>query len=315
MTSRPGIRPSRLGLFARLATTMAVGAGATVGAVLVHSTPAAGLGQVAEARPSNLALATAAAQRLLTGFAAPPGANRLAGEPSELAASTSSTVSAAEPVPYQVVETSWWRSDQSADGLVDWLDQHPERGLFPSGTDPQTASAPRTVAFSGRASEAALNSVSLTVTAYALGTDSTILRVVAAVGYVPPRPTSEVLPPAAMLIVVPTFPLGSKESAPEVTLTDAAEIARIEQVVNALPKAPAGRISCPFDNGAGMALDFEDAQNTTLADVVIGVHGCERVQVSINGYNEPALSGGQQAAAQIQAILGTHWDLTQLVDG
>lgn len=321
MTSEPGFRPSRFGLIARLVATVAVAASATVGAVLVRSTPAAANNHGTAARPSNAAVAAAEAQHLLDDFAAPPGSDRLAREPSGVPASTVSA--ATMSMPYQVSKTSWWRSAQPISNLVSWLDQHPEQGLTSSDGpgdgdsdgsgqgDGAAGASTRTLAFSGRPTAATLDGISLTVTAYALGGDSTVLRVVAAVDYVPSRPTSEVLPAASQLIVVPTFAEGSKQTAPEVTLTDPAEIARIEQVIDDLPKAPSGVFNCPFDNGAGLALDFEDAQSTTLADVVIGVMGCQRVQVSINGYNEPALSGGLQAAAQIQAILGTRWALIQ----
>lgn len=296
----------------RLVVTVAVAAGATVGAVLVRSAPAVAHGHstsAQSAKPSNAAVAAAAAQRLLDDFTAPPGSNRLSHKPSGVPASTISA--AAMSMPYQVSKTSWWRAAQSVDDLVSWLDQHPERGLTSADGNAETSATPRTLTFSGRPTAANLDGISLTVTAYALGDGSTVLRVVAAVDYVPSRPTSEVLPAASQLIVVPTFAVSSKQTAPEVTLTDPAEIARIEQVIDNLPKAPNGVFNCPFDNGAGLALDFEDAQNSTLADVVIGVMGCQRVQVSINGYDEPALSGGLQAAAQIQAILGTSWNLLQ----
>ena len=184
--------------------------------------------------------------------------------------------------------------------------------MHDGASDGDAASAAGSISFSGRPAAASLDGISLTVTAYALGRGTTVLRVVADVDYVPSRPTSEVLPAASQLIVVPTFGVDGKQPAKEVTVTDPAEIARIEQIIDDLPKAPSGVFNCPLDNGAGMALDFEDAQNTTLADVVIGVRGCQRVQVSINGYNEPQLAGGGQAATQIQAVLGTDWDLTQL---
>ncbi|WP_034268587.1 hypothetical protein [Actinospica robiniae] len=310
MTSTAGIRrPSRLGLIARLVVTVAVAGGATVGAVLVRSSPAAATDHSTEPRPSNLAVATAEAQQLLDEFLAPTGSNRLPGRPTNVDVSTGKAGVMA--MPYQVSETAWWQAAQPLKDLMTWLGQHPERGLTSVAGDGAASSDSQTITFSGRPDAASLDGIQLTVTAYALADDSTVLRVVADVDYVPPRPTSETLPAASQLIVVPTFPVGSKETAAEVTLTDSSQIARIEQVIDALPKAPTTSAHCPLDNGAGMALDFEDAQNTTLADVVIGVLGCQRVQVSINGYNEPALADGQQAAAQIQAILGTHWDLVQ----
>ena len=310
MTSTAGIcRPSRLGLIARLVVTVAVGAGATIGAVLVRSSPAAALDHGATPLDSHLAIATAEAQRLLEDFLAPTGSNRLPGQPAgiEVSADPADAVS----MPYQVSKTAWWQAAQPLKDLTTWLDQHPEQGLTSVEGDGAASPDSQTIAFSGRPDAASLDGIRLTVTAYALTDDSTVLRVVADVDYVPPRPTSEVLPAASQLIVVPTFPVGSKETAAEVTLTDPSQITRIEQVIDALPKAPTGTAHCPFDNGAGMALDFEDAQNTTLADVVIGVLGCQRVQLSINGYNEPALAEGRQAAVQIQTILGTHWDLAQ----
>lgn len=309
MTSRAGIGPSRAGLSARLVLTVGVAAGAAVGAVLVRSAPAAATGHTAATSPSNLAVATAEAQRLLDRFLAPTGSNRLSGRPAGV--QVSPDTAGAMSMPYQVSKTSWWQATQPLSELMSWLDQHPEQGLTSVEGDAAASTGSHTITFSGRPAAASLDGISLTVTAYETGGDSTVLRVVANVDYVPSRPTNEVLPAASQLIVVPTFPVGSRATAPEVTLTDPGQVAQIEQIIDNLPKAPSARTACPFDNGAGMALDFEDAQSSTLADVVIGVLGCQRVQVSINGYNEPVLSGGQQAAAQIQAILGTHWDLAQ----
>lgn len=309
MTRRPGSPPSRLGLVARLAATAAVAAGATAGAVLVHWAPAHAAGQGIEAASSTAGAAEARAQQLLDGFSAPPGASRLPGAPSNAPASANSPVTAM--MPYTVTKTAWWHSGQSGSALIAWIDQHPEQGLTTVYPDLQTSGVEAPSAtLSGPPTPVAPDGVTVYVTAYPLADGSTGLRVVAVVGYVPPRPTSERIPASSSLIAVPAFPLGSKESAPEVTLTDPVEIAEVENIINTLPKAPSGAF-CPFDNGAGIALDFENAQGATLADVVVGAGGCGDVQVSIAGYDEPALGGGRQAAAQIQAILGTHWDLTQ----
>lgn len=311
MSSRPGIRPSRFGLIARLAVTVVVAAGAMTGAVLVHSTPAVAAGHSTPAMPDPSVLAQAEASRLLAAFVAPPGADRLSSAPSGLPAGT---VPADAAMPYQVANTAWWRTTQSsAAAAISWIADHPEHGLTALTPGAQAGSgAPATISFSGTSSDPTINGITLTVTAYSAAGGATVLSVAADVAYRPARPSTEALPAATQLIVVPTFGLNSKQSAPEATVTDAAEIDRIEAVINGLSKAGTGGISCPMDNGAGMALVFENGQNATLADVVVSVTGCGKVQVSISGYTEPTLTGGRQAAVLIQRILGTDWNLSQI---
>ncbi len=308
MTSRPGIRPSRFGLIARLAVTVVVAAGAMTGAVLVHSTPALAAGHATPAQPSAVTTAQAEAKTLIQDFVAPPGATRLVGAPSGLPASA---VSDAATVPNVVSGEAWWRTTQdSAADLISWAAQHPEPGLTAFTPDLQIsgASAP-SISFSGSPTGSTIKTVSLTATAYAI-TGGVVLKLAVNVGYTPSRPTSEVLPPATQLIAVPTFAMGSKQSAPEVTVTDPAEIDQVEAVINGLSKA-SSTAYCPMDNGAGIALVFEGPQNSTLADVVVAVTGCGGGQVSIDGYTEPTLTGGRQAASLIQRILGVNWDLAQ----
>lgn len=304
MTSRPGIRLSRLGLIARLAATAAVAVGAML-AALVPAASAAATGHRAEATPPAGSAAQNRAQRLLDDFAVPPGAVLLPAEPSDgLAAAQLPAL----PPSDRRAAGAFWRVPLSINALMAWFDQHPEEGLVRISADAQDGRS-GTVTFHGAPSADAPAGIDVTASGSELADGSTLLRVTVVIGYVAARPTTEALPRAAELIVVPTFPLGSNQNAPQLTVTDPARIARIEQIIDRLPKAPTGLTHCPFDNGAGLALDFESAQNTTLADAVLGVAGCQRVQVSISGYNEPALTGGSQAVAQIQAVLGTRWPL------
>jgi hypothetical protein len=315
MTRRPGFPPSRAGLVARLAVSVVVATGAAVGAVLVHSTPAEATSTTTAAAsptaaPANEGVAVSTAQQLLSDFATPSGASRLPGAPSGAPAAATSTF--VSTLPYAVTRTAWWRVTQPASALITWVDAHPEPGLVPTWSQMQLggpASVPSTTLF-GFPSSHALDGISVYVYAFTLADGSTVLRVDAEVAYAPPRPASETVPAATTLIAVPAFAEGATSSAPEVTLTDALKIAQITKVVNSLPKAPVG-VMCPMDTGAGIALVFENAQGETLADVVVGVSGCEDVQVTIGGYKEPVLGDGGQAAAKIQTILGTQWELTR----
>lgn len=304
MTSRPGIRPSRLGLIARLAVTAAVTAGATL-AALVPPAPAAAAGHRAETAPPAGSTAQSPARRLLDGFAVPPGAVRLPAEPSDgLAAAQLPALPASDPV----AAGAFWHVPLSINALMAWFDQHPEEGLVRIADTQSGRSG--TITFHRTPAADAPAGADITASGSELADGSTLLRVTVAIGYVAARPAGEALPLAAKLIVVPTFPLGSDQNAPQLTITDPVRIARIEQIIDRLPKAPTGLTHCPFDDGAALALDFESAQNTTLADTVLEVAGCRRVQVSISGYDEPALSHGRQAVAQIQTVLGTRWALS-----
>lgn len=127
------------------------------------------------------------------------------------------------------------------------------------------------------------------------------------------RPASEVVPSAAVLDITPVLPLGQQGVSPTAALlavTDAAQIAKITDLINALPVMQQG-LYCPNDDGAGLRMVFRSAAGSQLATIDADATGCGKVAVTIGGASQPVLGGGSQLDTQIEAILGQHWQLTR----
>ena len=127
------------------------------------------------------------------------------------------------------------------------------------------------------------------------------------------RPAGEMIPITAVLDITPVLPLnqqGVSPTAPVLAVTDAAQIAKITGLINALPLTQQG-LYCPNDDGAGLQMVFRSATGTQIATADADATGCGNVTVTIGGASVPGLSGGSQLVTQIEAILGQHWQLTR----
>jgi hypothetical protein len=148
--------------------------------------------------------------------------------------------------------------------------------------------------------------------AAALPGGGSVLRVDVIVTYLPIRPAGETIPRAAVLTITPVYPMprsGSNETGSAVTVTDPAEIAKITELVNALPIMSLESRPCPISMGVNLRLVFRATGGSTLAEVDASPDGCGSVDVTVGGTVEPTLSGGPELIDQISAVLGTHWQL------
>ena len=140
------------------------------------------------------------------------------------------------------------------------------------------------------------------------------------VGWIPPRPAAEGVPPAARAVTIavkPDINLHITAPAP-VTVTDPARVQRIVALVGGLPLSPPpGDFRCPFDGFARLVLTFRaQPGGPALAVAEPDLEGCRWVSFTIGGKPQPSLGpvgGGLSFAASVARIAGLPWNLAKMV--
>jgi hypothetical protein len=274
----------------------------------------AALGLTATAAAShpaaNAQAAADKAQSLLDEFRMPAGSQRLSTRPAT-APSRADSISFVPATPDLVTRTGWWSSTLTPTALSSWLEANPPKGLSDAqSTTQHGAGAPATVQliYTGFGT-GAVDEIAVFTNVFALPDGRTGLQLSALVTYRPDRPAGETLPAAARLVVT-AHGVGPGHGTASTTVTNAAQINRVENLIDGLPTQPQGAYSCPADVGGELALDFDSASGSLLAQVQIHLSGCGGAGVTVGGRQEPDLSAHSDTAQEIQDIIGTHFPLT-----
>ena len=255
---------------------------------------------------SNAQVAAAEARTLLGELKVPPGSVRLASQPKN-----APNLGQPPEVPQTstlVTRMTWWSSALSPADALDWISANPPNGLDASISI--SSSGPSAIGFQANGS-GVIDQADVFAETFTLPDGETGIQLSSVVVYQPERPAEETIPAAAKLVAVPEYPgPGGRDGAPA-TFIDQVEINHVAAILNALPAALSGTSSCPADTGGGLELDFESSGGAALAQVEIEASGCGGVFVTTGGTQQPVLSGGAETIQQIQAVLGTHWQLTR----
>lgn len=269
----------------------------------------------AAAHPATNAQAAAdKAQSLLDEFHMPAGSQRLGTRPAT-APSRADSITSMPSTPDLVTRTGWWSSTLTPTAVTSWLAANPVKGLSTAQSMTQHgpgAGATVQLIYTGLGT-GSVNEIDLFTNVFTLPDGRTGLQLTALVTYRPDRPAGETLPAAARLVVAATDGFGPSHKTGGTAVTNAAQIDRIENLINGLQTAPRGAYSCPIDFGGELALDFESASGSVLAQVQIHVSGCGGASVTVGGKQEPDLSTPRDTAQEIQDIIGTHFSLTRQV--
>jgi hypothetical protein len=262
------------------------------------------------ASPRQRAVADAAL--IMASFPRPPGAVRT-GPIASLAQSDARPVT-----PDLASVTRWWRVPGRPQEVLAWIRAHLPPGFTPAGTGVGTRSGSEwwTRVFALPAVPDVLTQRELVVLAVRSGSQSAI-RVDAQVVWLPARPVTERVPPAArVLTVTPVFGFNPAPRARRLdrafTVTDPATVARIAAVVNGLTRFPGGAFSCPAESGGQMRLTFFTRRGgPVVARLTAEYGGCGVVSVRIDGRDMPGLSeyprSGPPLQQQVLAIAGVSW--------
>lgn len=262
--------------------------------------------------------ASADATALLGSFRPPPGATRASGEPSA-APSLLDQPSTTPNTPDLVTKTRWWTTSAAPDSVVSWESTHLPKGMTSGGsgsTYDGSGQPPSelTVTFSAPPAPSVLPSRQLLVQAASTTDGRTVIRVDAQVTWLPARPASEAIPPAAVLTIRTDRPhdrppaLRVAHAAPAtMTVTDRTLITQAANLIAALPVLEPGVRNCPADTGGSLSLTFASLDGAALAIVTASASGCGTVSVMVRGASQPELSGGPELIERLGSLLHVHW--------
>jgi hypothetical protein len=272
-------------------------------------TPSSGKTPTVSATPQQRANADATS--ILASFVPPPGAVRLSAAPPAAAGALRTAPGAAAGSPDVARDTSWWRVPGSPQQVLAWEKAHLPSRFTMSGHG--TSGSPAQLwqeDFALPAEAGVLPVRGLTVNAVDAGGGQAALRVDAQVVWVPAKPVSEQVLPAAKVVTISAAPgliVGAKMPAP-VTISNAATVQRIGSLVDGLPVFPSGRYNCPADVAKGVRMTFRaSAGGSPVAVVTAGLTGCQGVNVIVGGKPQPSLANGAAAARQVLSIAGLRW--------
>jgi len=252
-------------------------------------------------------LAEAEAARLLAAFARPPGAAGAARPPAAagkaLADPAVSTASAT-----LVDQVAFWVVPGSPQAVLSWEAAHlPSQ--FTAGASGASSAPPTWGQMFALAPTAVLTARDLVVTVTSAGGNRTAIRVDGQVTWQPPRPASEVVPPAARLVTLAEVPAGGPHpvTPSPVTVSDPAAVRKITALADGLPLSTAGARPCPLARGGELQLTFRASPGSRPLAVAEGPAACSTVQFSVNGKQQPALASPASFIADVLAAAGLHW--------
>jgi hypothetical protein len=260
------------------------------------------------------------AAAILAAFTAPSGARRLTSAPSASGGALDSPFQ--QPATPDLVEkTGWWQVAGAPQQVLSWAAGHLapgfSRSLSGSGTGGKGQGTTWEDAFDRPPVAGVLQSRQLIIEVVDAGGGQTDIRVDAQVIWLPERTPGETIPAGATQVTLTLHPDVNVHvtAPPPVTVTDPAKVREIAALLNGLAPFPAGRYSCPLDGGGALTLTFRAVRSgPALAVAVIDLEGCEGVNLTTSGGQQPALGtpdGGRATATQAVKIAGLTWNLSR----
>lgn len=222
-----------------------------------------------------------AVERLLAAAPDVPGATPLDSSPTAALDQPGSSPAS----PNVIRRTRWWTAPGSPAAALQFFRTHQPAGVTASGTSSATGGGGPTVqglSFSASGTQwrrpAAYTELELLVSVTPLGSGVAI-RVDADAIWLPQRTADQNIPLSVSAVDIVVARSGS---APTVRRTLGAATARsLATVVNHLPPATPGGISCPMDRGFTDTLVFHDRRNLVTVRAEVG--GCGPVIVLVSG--------------------------------
>jgi hypothetical protein len=234
------------------------------------------------------------AERLLRLVALPPGAQRLASEPSGDGGVLGGPCTS--PMSPKVIDSSrFWQVDESLDSVIAFVQAHPPNGSRWAGSCSASGSSTpgtETLFFQFTAKPGRISHRYLLVKMTPLASGATGVRADAQEIWIVPRPPTEVVPRAV------------REIDGSIQVTNRAKVARIVRWFNCLPTVQPGFISCRAQLMPAMTatLDFRKANGNLLAEARFTTYApdfslvsdqCDPISFNINGRQQTALIGGR----------------------
>jgi hypothetical protein len=154
-----------------------------------------------------------------------------------------------------------------------------------------------------------LTARTLDISVAATSAGQTVIRVDAIVTWIAAKPAAERIPASAVSVTITGYPgldPAPGEKTRSAVVTAGVTVRKIATLVDGLPLAPAGALSCPADTGRSLRLVFRSVHGAELAVLVVPVSGCQFVSVTIGGVPLPGLDG-QGFANEVLSSASLHW--------
>lgn len=292
-------------LFLVLGVLLAAGCGAQVsapagGTTSSHAVTASGSPAASLGGKSPQAQAGAEAATILGEFVPPPGAVRLAKQPT--LPSGGGTMGLVYTT--TVHATGYWRVPGNATALLAWEKAHISRSfsqqdviIGPPSWNTLYTLPPVPGLYAAREMNAQF---------YDVGGGETVIMADALVTWEPPRPATEVVPAAVTVVTV----TGSSMAHPkQATITSVPVVRQLAALVNGLPLSTIGTVPCP--SGWGFTLTFRDTAGGSPVAVATGPYGCGTVSLQLDGKDQPSLMVLNQDSydSAVVKIAGLDWPL------
>lgn len=272
---------------------------------------ACGAGQGAAERRSggdNEAAARSDAAALLAALKLPPGAQRSSSEPAG-DGGVLARPARREATPAQVDEHAWWRVPGSPRAVLAYIDAHKPAGtrrtLSGHGGPPPTLMA----GYERPPMPGVLGHRSLVLEAVRLAGGGTGLRADAEVVWIVPRRSGATIPKAVRRLRVTVTDRSTEVQGP-IAIRSRRKVRRAAAVLEALPAAQPGAVSCPNDGFVRIRLTFYGrAGGTPLARAVVDPGGCGGAELRIRGKRPQELGGDElprKLVRRIERALGVH---------
>jgi len=262
---------------------------ATIGAVSAHGTRTVRGVAASESAAANQAAAHANAVALLDEVSLPAGATESSSEPAGDGGLLAHAGAGGPDTPNVVEAHAWWTVPGSRPEVMAYVRGHPPNGsaLISLGSGGSRGSTTfESVTFAWPAVAGVLSTRWLVLTATQLPHGSTGLRVDSQVVWVTPRPASERIPAGARHLRVSVTSSLKGNLAPQrpFSVASAQRIERVVALLNSLPAAQPGVMSCPDDPGIRVRLAFNQPDTASPSAVAtIDPYGCGGVQLTIGG--------------------------------
>jgi hypothetical protein len=284
-----------------LIVALAAGCGTVTSAprVATAATAATAAGQPAATTPKERAAADARA--ILGKFVPPPGAVRLAKQPTLPGGSPAMNLDSAT----QADVTGYWRVSGAATALQAWEKAHIARSF--SRQDVIIGPPSWNTVYTLPAVPGVLPTREMNVQFYQEGGGQTVIMAEAMVSWQPPRPAAEVIPASVTEVTIASRQVPQPPPAP-VTITSTAVVRQLVALVNGLPLSTvAADALCPM--AIGLTLTFRAAADGPPVAVANGPAECGQVAFTLNGKDEAPLLPADAGAyrAEVLKIAGLHW--------
>jgi hypothetical protein len=294
-------------------TACATGERSSATPAQTSSSPASSSAAAARVSATGETLKQRAAQdaaAILSSFAVPPGGHRLAGPPSLPGGLLKSPITFLGST-WEVSLTAFWEAPGSPQALLTWEQAHlrdrftlGDADFGPPAWDRDFQLAP----------EGVLITREMVVEVASAGGGQTGIRVDAWVAWLPPRPASSLIPPAARTVTIAELYNGSPTAghlpAP-VAITDLATVRKLAAVIDDLPLStlPAD-IPCPFSLHRFLSLTFRARPGGPAIAIAQTDQQCDGVALTVRGGQQSPLQNEDALDPQILKLAGLPWKLS-----